>query len=148
MKCLDTSVLIYAADSSSPLHARASELLEQSVKGVWAACVCEPSLHDLAAILTSSSRVRKPLSPALAWRMIDKLVRYPQPVILQSDETILKRAFKLMEKYSLQRERFSECHIAAIMLAHNVKTLVTARSALFTPVREIDVENPFETLFA
>lgn len=148
MKCLDTSVLIYAADAASPLHARASELLEQSVKGMWAACVCEPSLHDLAAILTDSRRVRKPLSPALAWRMIDKLVRYPQPVILQSDETILKRAFKLMEKYSLQRERFAECHLAAIMLAHGVKTLVTARSALFTPLRELDVENPFETLFA
>ncbi|MBU0507705.1 type II toxin-antitoxin system VapC family toxin [bacterium] len=148
MKCLDTTVLIYAADTASPFHKRATELLEQSVRGQWAACICEQSLHELAAVLTSSRFVRKPLSPAIAWRMIDKLVRYPQPVILCSDETILRRAFKLMEKYPIQRERFAETHLAATMLAHEVKTIVTADSAAFTPIREIDVENPFEALFA
>ncbi|MFZ5434329.1 MAG: type II toxin-antitoxin system VapC family toxin [Calditrichota bacterium] len=148
MKCIDTSVLIYAADIASPFHKRASELLEQSVKGLWVACVCEQSLQEFATAITDARFAKRPLTPAAAWKMTDKLLRYPQPVILYSDEIILRRTFKLMEKYPVQRERFAETHLAATMLAHGIKTIVTAHSAAFTPIRELDVENPFETLFA
>ena len=148
MKCLDTTVLVYAADTASPLHKRAVELLEQSVRGQWAACVCEQSLWELGQIFTSERFVKKPLSPAAAWKLVDKLWRYPQPVILNSDETIVRRAFKLMERHTSLRSRFAEAHIAATMLAHDVHILVTADSQTFNMIRELDIENPFETLFA
>lgn len=148
MKCLDTSVLIYAADSAAPLHRRAVELLEQSIGGKWAACVCEQSLHEFAAVVTDARFVRQPLSPAAAWKQLDKLLRYPQPAVLYSDETVVRRAFRLMEKYSIQRDRYPAAHLAAAMLAHGVKTLVTADTQTFAAIRELDLENPFETLFA
>ena len=148
MKCLDTSVLVYACDTASPFHARAKELFEQSIAGKWAACVCEQSLWELAQILSSERFVRKPLLPAAAWKLVDKLWRYPQPVVLNSDETIVRRAFKLMEKHAALRSRFAEAHLAATMLAHDVKVLITADSQTFSVIRELDVENPFETLFA
>jgi len=148
MKCLDTGVLIYAIDTTSPLHKRARELFEQSIAGKWAACVCEQSLWELAQILSGDRFVKKPLSPAAAWKIVDKLLRYPQPVVLNSDETIVRRAFKLMEKHVALRSRFAEAHIAATMLAHDVTVLVTADSQTFSAIRELDVENPFETLFA
>ncbi|RPH93628.1 PIN domain-containing protein [candidate division KSB1 bacterium] len=148
MKCLDTSILIYAADTASPFHARALELFEQSVSGKWAACVCEQSLHELSQILTNGCFVIKPLTPAAAWKMVDKLLRYPQPVVLYSDDVIVRRAFKLMEKHPGLRGRFADAHLAATVLAHGIKTLVTADSQTFSMIRELDVENPFETLFA
>jgi toxin-antitoxin system PIN domain toxin len=148
MKCLDTGVLVYAADTASPFHQRAKELLEQSIAGKWAACVCEQSLWELAQILSSDRFVSKPLPSAAAWKLVDKLWRYPQPVILNSDEVIMRRAFKLMEKYASLRSRFAEAHFAATMIAHDVKVLVTADSQTFSVVRELDLENPFETLFA
>jgi predicted nucleic acid-binding protein len=148
MKCLDTSVLVYAADIGSPLHKRAVAWLEQSVAGKWAACVCEQSLWELAHILSSERFARKPLLPGAAWKLVDKLWRYPPPVILNSDETIVRRAFKLMEKHAALRSRFAEAHIAATMLAHDVRVLITADSQTFSVIRELVVENPFETLFA
>lgn len=148
MKCLDTGVLLYAADKSSPFHKRALELIEQSISGKWLACVCEQSLADFVSTVTDPQRVRHPLTPAAASRLLDKLVKYPQPEVLYSDEAILRRAVKLMEKYSTLRRRFADAHLAATMLAHGVKTLVTADSQTFASVRELDVENPFETLFA
>lgn len=148
MKCLDTGVLLYAADKSSPFHKRALELIEQSVSGKWLACVCEQSLSEFVSTVTDPQRVRHPVSPAAASKLLDKLVKYPQPEILYSDEAILRRAVKLMEKYSTLRRRFADAHLAATMLAHGVKTLVTADSQTFAPVRELDVENPLETLFA
>lgn len=148
IKCLDTTVLIYAADTASPFHGRAVELLEQSIGGKWAACVCEQSLAEFAAVITNSRHVRHPLSPAAAWKLTDKLLRYPQPAVLYSDDAIVRRAFKLLEKYSVQRNRFAAAHLAATMLAHGVKTLVTADTQSFAAIRELDVENPFEALFA
>ena len=148
MKCLDTTVLIYAADMGSSHHKRAVELIEQSVRGQWAACVCEQSLWELAQILTSDRFVKKPLAPAAAWKLVDKLWRYPQPVVLNSDETIARHAFRLMEKHVALRGKFAAAHLAATMLAHDVKILVTADSQTFSVIRELDVENPFETLFA
>lgn len=148
MKCLDTAVLIYAADLASPSHRRAVELLEQSAAGQWAACVCQQSLWEFSAAMTSDRFVKRPLSPDAVWRMVDKLLRYPQPEILYSDENILRRATKLMEKYSAARLRFPEAHLAATMLAHGVRVLVTADSNSFAPIRELEVENPFEALFA
>jgi uncharacterized protein len=148
MKCLDTSILLYAADKSSPHHQRAVEFLEQSVAGKWAACVCEQSLYELSVALTDERFAKKPLSPAQAAKLMDRLLRYPQPVILYSDEQVLRRAYKLLEKYPQQRGRFAETHLAATMLAHGVKILATATTSTFSAIREIEVENPFETLFA
>lgn len=148
MKCLDTSVLLYAADKSSSFHKRAVEMIEQSANGKWLACVCEQSLQEFVATVTDPQRVQHPLTPAMAARMLEKLLKYPQPEVLYSDETILRRAVKLMEKYPSLRRNFGSAHTVATMLQHGVKTLVTADSQTFAPVRELDVENPFEALFA
>jgi predicted nucleic acid-binding protein len=147
MKCLDTNVLIYAADTSSPHHRRAVECIEQSVSGKWAACICAQSLHEFATIMSDPQFVKRPLSPAAVGRMIEKLMRYPQPVVLYSDDAILRRAIRLTEKHP-GRLTFPAAHLAATMLAHGVKALVTADSNAFSPLREIEIENPFETLFA
>ena len=148
MKCLDTSVLLYAADKSSSFHRRAVELIEQSASGKWLACVCERSLQEFVDVVSHAERVRHPLTPAAAARMLEKLIKYPQPEILYGDEAILRRAVKLMEKYPTLRRNLSDAYLVATMLQHGVKTLVTADSQTFTPVRELDVENPFEALFA
>ena len=148
MKCLDATVLLYAADKLSSHHGRAVELIQQSANGKWLACVCETSLQEFVSAVTDPKRVRQPLTPAAAGRMLEKLLKYPQPEVLYSDETILRRAVKLMEKYPTLRRGFASAHVVATMLEHGVKTLVTADSQTFAPVRELDVENPFETLFA
>jgi uncharacterized protein len=148
MKCLDTTVLIYAADTASPSHRRAVELCEQTISGKWDSCICHQSLAEFAAVMTSERFVQRPLAPGAAWKMVDRLLRGSQPVILYSDDAIVKRALKLMDKYAALRLRFGPAHTAATMLAHGVKTLVTADSNSFAPLREIEIVNPFETLFA
>lgn len=147
MKCLDTGVLLYAADAASLHHRRAVECLEQCISGRWAACVCDQSLHEFAAVMTSERFVRKPLSPAVVGKMVEKLTRFPQPVILYSDDAILRRALKIVER-NPARIKFPAARLAATMLAHGVKILITADSNAFSSIREIEIENPFETLFA
>jgi predicted nucleic acid-binding protein len=75
-------------------------------------------------------------------------MKAPQPEILYTDSHMLRDTFALMEKHRSQRRRFWETLTAATMLAHGVKTIVTSQSRNYQTIREIQVENPFETLFA
>lgn len=148
VKGIDTTVLVYALDSGSPMHNRAVEVLEQSIRGQWAACVCDSSIWELCDILTNPQRVKRVLTADKMEKVIDKLTKSPQPQILYTDSTMAKRALKLMQKYPVLSGKFTPALIAATLLEHGVKTIVTADSATFQPIRELNVENPFEALFA
>jgi predicted nucleic acid-binding protein len=147
LKCLDTVVLIYLVDKASPFHQRAAEIIEQAESGLWRSCVCYQSLVEFMALVTSEEWVRYPLNPKVASSVIEKILKAPQPEILYTDMHMLRDAFSLMEKYRSQRRRFWETVIAATMLAHGVKTIITTQTRNFHAIREIHVENPFEALF-
>jgi predicted nucleic acid-binding protein len=148
VKGLDTTVLIYALDTASPLHDRAVAVLDQAIGGKWLACVCRATLLELADLLTDPRRVRKPMAPAQVAKALERLTKYPQPQLLEADALTYKRALRLMEKYPVQRGRFVETQIAATLLEHGVRTIVTADSRSYVAIRELTVENPFEALFA
>ena len=148
VKCLDTTILLYLVDKASPHHERAVEIVEQTEAGLWRSCVCFTSLVEFVAITTSEERVRYPMTPKEAQNFVEKILKAPQPEILYSDTHIVRAAFDLMERHRGQRRRFWETLIAATMLAHGVKTIITTQSRHFQAIREIQVENPFETLFA
>jgi predicted nucleic acid-binding protein len=147
VKGLDTTLLVYALDFGSPLHKRAAEILAQSIRGEWAACVCDTTILELCEILSDSRRVRHVMSAEQLDKIIDRLTKHPQPQVLYSDAAIAKRALKLMQKHSVLGGKFTVAHIAATLLEHGVKTIITADSTSFQAVRELNVENPFETLF-
>ena len=147
VKCIDTTVLLHATDTNSVLHRRAAEYLKKCAHEPWISCVCYESLTEWAKIITSPQFSSKPLAALSVHAAVDAMLKRREPVILYGDEYIYKRALKLCDKHVVLRERFHEAHLAATALAHGVKTIVTANSAPFQAVRELTVENPFETLF-
>jgi len=147
IKCLDTMALIYLVDKASPFHQRAAEIIEQAESGLWRSCVCYQSLVEFMSIVTREDWVRYPMNPRAARDFVENIMKAPQPEILYTDMHMLRDAFSLMEKYRSQRRRFWETVIAATMLAHGVKTIITTQARNFQAIREIQVENPFEALF-
>jgi predicted nucleic acid-binding protein len=124
------------------------ELLQQAERQEWISCVCYQSLARLTEIVCDPQRCRQPLEVGAMRKALDALIKRPLPVVLYPDEHIFRRTLKLMGKYPAQRSRFNEAHIAATALAHGVKTIITADTSGFISIRELEVENPFETLFA
>ncbi|MFH1010026.1 MAG: type II toxin-antitoxin system VapC family toxin [bacterium] len=147
IKCLDTTLLLHLVDKASPYHQRAADIVEQAEAGLWRSCVCFVSLMEFVAIATNEQRVRYPMTPKDAQNLVEKISKAPQPEILYSSMQIVRDSFALMEKYRSQRRHFGETLIAATMLAHGVKTIITTQSRHFQAIRELQVENPFETLF-
>ncbi|MBK6766692.1 MAG: PIN domain-containing protein [bacterium] len=148
LKCIDTSILLAATDTTHPLHARAVKYLKGCAAEPWVTCVCYESLASWAEQITSSANCEAPLKPSVVQGTLDAMLKRREPLVLYGDEQILKRALKLVAKHAALRDRVPEALTAATALAHGVNTLVTSESAPYQAIRELTVENPFETLFA
>ncbi|MCB9357713.1 MAG: hypothetical protein H6508_00350 [Calditrichaeota bacterium] len=148
LKCIDTTLLFAATDTTNPLHARAAKYLKTCANEPWVTCVCFESLLRWSNWITSSERSASPLPAATVQSALDAMLKRREPLVLYGDDQILKRALKLVEKHPALKDKLHEAHIAATALAHGVNTIVTANSAPYIAVRELTVENPFETLFA
>lgn len=148
LKCIDTSLLFAATDSLHPLHTRAAKYLRSCAGEPWVSCVCYESLLRWAAWITSSEHCAAPLRSADVHGALDAMLKRREPLVLYGDEQILKRALKLCDRHAALKDRLHEAHIAATALAHGVNTIVTADRSAYLSLRDLTVENPFETLFA
>lgn len=147
VKGIDTTILLTALDLQAAQRKRAVEVLEQSIRGLWAACVCDASIFELCDILTDPKRVARIWNAEQIEKLVDRLTKHPQPQVLYADEAVAKRALRLIQKYPVLSGKFMQAQIAATLLEHGVKTIVTADSATYLTIRELNVENPFEALF-
>ena len=57
---LDTNILVYAADETSPSHQAAIALREKGLKGEIPLCICPQVLNEFFAIVTDPKRVSHP----------------------------------------------------------------------------------------
>ena len=60
---LDTNVLVYAADVSSPFYEIARTLRDRGLKGEIILCVCPQVLNEFFAVVTNPRRVTHPVAP-------------------------------------------------------------------------------------
>ncbi len=57
---LDTNILVYVADETSPFHQDAKVLREKGINGEVSLCICPQVLSEYFAIITDPKRVNEP----------------------------------------------------------------------------------------
>ena len=57
---LDTNILVYAADETSPFHPAAKAIRKKGLRGEISLCICPQVLTEFFAIVTDSKRVSNP----------------------------------------------------------------------------------------
>jgi len=72
MSFIDTNVLVYAADLSSPFHGRSVNLRQKGLSGDIALSLSPQILSELFAVLTHPKKVNNPLSQQEALAEIEK----------------------------------------------------------------------------
>ncbi|RLG32306.1 hypothetical protein DRN97_07675 [Methanosarcinales archaeon] len=60
---LDTNVLVYGADESSPFHKDPKNIRDNALLGNVEICICPQVLMEFFAILTDPRRVKNPREP-------------------------------------------------------------------------------------
>jgi len=140
---LDTNLLVYQLDTTSPFHGVAHALVEDVLTGEVFGCLAMQVLTEFCATATDPRRLTVPLSPAAARVEVEKLLASPVPLLYQSREAAGIFA-RLIARHSISRQHVHDAALAATMLANGVTRIYTANSADFAMFDEIEVVNPFD----
>ncbi len=137
---IDTNVLIYATLENDPRFERSRDLLLAPDRNELYTSV--QNLGEMYPNLTGP-RMEQPDSPAVARAKIQSIASLPNLQVLPLTGDVQSIALELCEKYGITRQRYYDAQLAASMMVHGIRTLVTENVDDFKDISEIRAFNPF-----
>lgn len=139
---VDTNILVYASDQSSPLHPQALDCLEALRNGSALVYLLWPVIMGYLRITTHPAIFSSPLSAAEATDNIDGLLALPH-IRTAGEASGFWQDYKPLSGIVLPRGNLvPDTHIAALMHHHGVSTIWT-RDSDFKKFPGITTRNPF-----
>jgi toxin-antitoxin system PIN domain toxin len=138
----DVNVLLYASDSSSPVHERARSFLKGAAAGDDLFCLVWPTVMSYLRIATHPGIFAAPLAPAEALRNVDALVGLPHVRLLAEQDGFLEIYREVTGSFPVRGNLVPDAHLVALLKQHGVRTLYT-RDADFRKFSFLDVRDPF-----
>jgi toxin-antitoxin system PIN domain toxin len=142
--CCDVNVLLYASDSSSPVHGKALAFLKQASAGGDLFCLGWPTVMSYLRISTHTGIFKAPLAPAEALANIERLAAQPRVRLLAEETGFLEVYRTVSGDFPVRGTLVPDAHLAALLRQHGVGTLYT-RDADFRKFPFLDVRDPFAT---
>jgi hypothetical protein len=139
----DVNVLLYASDSSSPIHEQAQGFLKKASAGGDLFCLGWPTVMSYLRIATHPGIFKAPLTPAEALGNIDALVAQPRVRVLAEETGFLEVYRTVTGSFPVRGNLVPDAHLAALLQQHGVRTLYT-RDADFRKFPFLEVRDPFE----
>lgn len=126
MFVVDTNILVYAADKDSSSHRRCRALLEQWRRQTTPWYVTWGIVYEFVRVATHPRVLRRPLSPADAWRFLDALFASPQLRILtETDRHRHVAAEVFSEVRGIVGNVVFDAHTAILMRENGVRVIYT-----------------------
>lgn len=142
MILLDTNMLVHAAGSKSPRHARAREVRDQAAAGEIDACIAAQVLTEFYAVVTDPRRFQPALTAAQAHQELRSYLSSRLRLILPK-ETTVSRMLSMLGSRSVRGGRIFDIFLAATMLDNGVRTVYTENVRDFEGLDGIEAINPF-----
>ncbi len=138
----DVNVLLYASDSSSPVHEAARSFLKEAAAGDDLFCLVWPTVMSYLRIASHPGIFSAPLAPAEALRNVDALVGLPHVRLLAEEEGFLEIYREVTGSFPVRGNLVPDAHLVALLKQHGVRTLYT-RDGDFRKFPFLDVRDPF-----
>ncbi len=139
----DVNVLLYASDTSSPVHGAAGRFLEEAAAGGDLLCLGWLTVMSYLRISTHPRIFAAPLTPALALSNIEALAGRPHVRMLAEEEGFLEVYQDVAGAFPVRGNLVPDAHLAALLKQHGVRTLYT-RDADFRKFAFLEVRDPFQ----
>jgi toxin-antitoxin system PIN domain toxin len=124
---VDSNVLVSAAMEESPGHADARAVLLALARKPVSWCVGWVNLYEFMRISTHRKVFRRPLAWDTAFDIVERLLHHPGLEVLQETAAHLAVCRSLAGTAGGAAGNFvHDCHVAALMQEHDVRTIVTA----------------------
>lgn len=142
MKVVDTNVLLYAAISDSPHHARCRAWLESQCQRADAWYTTWPIVYEFLRVATHPRVLRNPLTLGQAWSFIAAITGAPGfAVLLPTARHTQVLESVLGESSHLAGNVVHDLHTVVLMREHGIRQVVT-RDADFHRFTGIEVFDP------
>ncbi len=138
---LDTNLLLYASDRSSPFHDRAAAFLRATLAGGELFCLGWPSVMAHLRIATHPRVFRAPLSPEEARRNVSTLLRNRFCRVLSEGEGFWEAYDTITSRLPVRGNLVPDAHLAALLLSHGIRTIYTSDTD-FRKFRDLVVRDP------
>jgi toxin-antitoxin system PIN domain toxin len=138
---IDVNVLLYASDTGSPMHERASAFLGQCVRGREVFCLAWVSLMSYLRMATHPAIFERPLTHEEAARNVEALLAVPHCRVLSEEEGFWEHYRELTQSVPTRGNLVPDAHLAALLSQHGVVTLYT-HDRDFRKFEFLDVRDP------
>lgn len=122
---IDVNLLLYASDTGSPMHERASAFLRQCVTGREVICLAWVTLMSYLRIATHPAIFAHPLAHAEAARNVEALLALPHCRVLGEEEGFWTHYKDITKGQAIRGNLVADAHLAALLSQHRVTTLYT-----------------------
>jgi hypothetical protein len=130
MFVVDTNVLVYAANTAAPEHARCRELLESWRREPLPWHVTWGILYEFLRISTHPRVFERPWGVVQAWRFVDGILRSPGMAVLQETERHAAIALEVLgSKPPVAGNLVFDAHTAILMREHGITRIFTRDAA-------------------
>jgi hypothetical protein len=139
---IDTNILIYAINKDSPQHFKTAAFLEKILNGNDPWCLTWVNIYEFLRLTTDPRILSKPLSSHDAIEEMRKFLDHPRLEMLSETERHTEALRKSVAAAGIVRGIFfHDCHIAALLLEHDVRRIATADTD-FRKFPFLDVMDP------
>ena len=140
---LDTNVLVYAHVASLPEHGVVREYLAgQLARRDVTLVVTPPVLHEFVHVVTNPRRFEPPVAMGEALALARLYLGRANVECVATDAEALAEALALVERHRLGRERLGDTLLAATLLRHGVRQLVTCNPGDFEAFPALQLVDP------
>jgi toxin-antitoxin system PIN domain toxin len=139
---LDVNILLYASDTSSPLHAEAKAFLEDCVAKQEVFCVAWTTLISYLRIATHPSVFVLPLTPKQAMGNVRALLSVPHLRVLSEEQGFWQVYESVAGAFPVRGNLVPDAHLAALLRQHGVRTLFT-NDIDFRRFKFLELRSPF-----
>jgi toxin-antitoxin system PIN domain toxin len=117
---VDANLLVYAANTAAPEHARAREWLDARLKGTAPVGLPWPSLLAFVRLITNPLVFTKPVSATVAWQQIEEWLRCEVTWIPVPGEEHRAVLGKLLRHEWMTSRLVPDAHLAALAMEHGL----------------------------
>lgn len=126
MLVVDTNVLVYAADASSPAHARCRGWLEAQRRRSDAWYTTWPIVYEFLRVTTHPRIMRQPWTLPEAWGFVAALLSSPGLSVIAPTERHPEIVAQIVtELPHLSGNVIHDVHTAVLMREHGIRRIIT-----------------------
>ena len=127
---LDTNIIVYASDRSSPWHQSSREKIKKLLSDGSRLFISPQILREYVSVASRSTGTEKPTPWDLILKNYEDFQTYF--VLLDEGRSSVNQLRQLLSKIPAAGKQVHDANIVATMLAHNVPNLLTHNTADFS----------------